>query len=200
MRSLVTTFLVATVIGLTIPWSHWIHTHTITIMKAKGMPHYLIAPHWPQPIRWYAGAWDGLQGFMIRRFVGLRHQSHVNFVAGQIAAYPTREEGLTIDGRDFPVHTAAAVGVAGWTLPTAIVIDKLGLNDAVAARSPTKHEGQWHRKMAHERYAPDGYLECFDPNLRVRKGKVTVRKREVPLTADRIVACETEWLERVSAK
>jgi arabinofuranosyltransferase len=199
IRHVITVMALTTVIGWAIPWSHWSHTHTITVMKTQGMPHFRIAPHWPGPVRWYAEAWDELQGFLIRRFVGLRHQSHVNFVAGQIATYPTREEGLAMDPSGFPVHTAAAVGGAGWTLPHVAVIDKLGLNDAVAARSPTKHSGQWNRKMAHERYAPPGYLECFDPNVRVAAGNVIVRPRAEPLTAERIEACESEWLARVSA-
>jgi len=201
VRHLLAVFLVTTAIGLAIPWSHWSLTHTITVMKTQGMPHYRIAPHWPWPIRWYAEGWDELQGFLIRRFVGLRHQSHVNFVAGQIALYPSREEGLKVDPSGFPVHVAAAVGVAGWTLPTIAVIDKLGLNDAVAARSPARqYSGQWNRKMAHERSAPVEYLECFDPNVRVEKGDVIVRERAKPLTAEKIVACETEWLARVSIR
>ena len=199
-RTTLTVFVLTTAVGLTLPWSHWAHTHTITVMKSQGMPFYRIAPHWPAPVRWYAQAWDETQGFLIRRFSGLRHQSHVNFVNGQLALYPTHAEGLAMDPSGHPVHVAAAVGVAGWALPQVAVIDKLGLNDAVVARTPSTHSGQWKRKMAHERYAPAAYLDCFDPNVKVADGHATVRPRTDPLTDERIVACETEWLARVETE
>ncbi|HZN39388.1 MAG TPA: hypothetical protein VFD82_11330, partial [Planctomycetota bacterium] len=53
------------------------------------------------------------------------------------------------------------------------------------------------RFIAHERVAPPAYVEAFDPNVTVADRKVTVRKREHPMTADRVRAIEAEWRDKV---
>ncbi len=56
------------------------------------------------------------------------------------------------------------------------------------------------RFMAHERRAPPGYIEQFDPNVTLVDRRVAVRPREVPLTPERVRAIEAEWWRRVHAR
>ena len=60
---------------------------------------------------------------------------------------------------------AVSVGVVGWVFPNAHVIDPLGLNDYVVARSPLAVGAP--RAMAHDRRPPPGYLDAFRPGLRI---------------------------------
>jgi len=53
------------------------------------------------------------------------------------------------------------------------------------------------RFLAHERMAPPAYVEALDPNVTVEDRTVKVRKREKPMTADRVHAIEAEWREKV---
>ncbi|HEX6813166.1 MAG TPA: hypothetical protein VF384_16200 [Planctomycetota bacterium] len=53
------------------------------------------------------------------------------------------------------------------------------------------------RLMGHDRLAPLDYVNAFDPNVTVAGRQVVVRKREVPLTADRVRAIEQEWRARM---
>ena len=43
--------------------------------------------------------------------------------------------------------------------------------------------------MAHERRPPEGYIDCFKPNVDLALGRVKPR----PLTDDDIRACEDRW-------
>ena len=48
------------------------------------------------------------------------------------------------------------------------------------------------RMMAHERTPPAGYVECFQPNVRlVAPGQVKVFPRA--LSAEQIADCESRW-------
>jgi arabinofuranosyltransferase len=188
------------VIGLLIPWDHWWHTaRKLDVPREQRHLHYDVAQDVPPPLSWYAMAFDGCQEFLIGHFVAMRWNSHAYFARfKQAPKLPTREEGLKIDGSDNPVIVQAAVGLPGWRLPRVIVIDKLGLNDLVVARTAPRNTGQTKRKMAHDRAAPKEYLDCFRPNVEIGGGKARVKPRKQPLTDDDVVACETEWLERVS--
>lgn len=53
------------------------------------------------------------------------------------------------------------------------------------------------RFMAHERLAPRDYVAAFDPNVTFVDGRVVVRRRESPLTPDRVRAIEAEWRQRL---
>jgi arabinofuranosyltransferase len=53
------------------------------------------------------------------------------------------------------------------------------------------------RFMAHERRAPPGYIASLDPNVTIERGRLAVRARAVPLTAERVRAIETQWWDRV---
>ena len=78
------------------------------------------------------------------------------------------------------------------------IIDLLGLNDFVIARNPV--DASRFRGMAHERRAPEGYAECFRPNVFLAPGGgVRLVPREEPLTAAAIRECEDLWSARVQA-
>jgi arabinofuranosyltransferase len=53
------------------------------------------------------------------------------------------------------------------------------------------------RFLAHERIAPDAYTQAFDANVTIVDRQVVVRKREVPLTPERVRQIETQWRQRV---
>jgi arabinofuranosyltransferase len=185
-------------VGSVLPWLHWWHTHTLTARGAGGMPHYRVARHLPLPARWYGEVFDGLQGFLIEHFSGLRHQSHKNFASKQLAAWPSRAEGGRIPGDGLPVLAETAVGVPGWVLPHVAVIDLKGLNDAVIARSPTRASAE--RALAHDRSPPPGYVDCFRPNVVTDgKGGVTAVPRREALAPADVVRCEADWRARVGA-
>ena len=83
-----------------------------------------------------------------------------------------------------------------WVLPHVYIIDKLGLNDYVIARNPKLTSEM---RMAHERVPPPGYVQCFQANVILGYRLVTISKRDVPFTADNIIACETKyraWVNR----
>ncbi|MBA2320930.1 MAG: hypothetical protein H0V89_07235 [Deltaproteobacteria bacterium] len=181
-------------IGLPIPWTHWVHTKDLTRDQSRKL-RYEVARHFPLPVRWYAAAWDDLQHHVIGRFVGLRHQTHKTFLGYQLTRFPTREEGLALPTEDLPVYQHISVGVPGWNMPTIPLIDEFGLSDRVIAGSPPRTTDPRKRYMAHDRRPPPGYVKCFDPNVRITEtGQVTIRKRTVPMTPERIRACEEKFL------
>ena len=122
----------------------------------------------------------------------MRRRGHQVFCEGQLAFWPTREEGARIGWEQRAVLAAPTVGVPGWVLPEVAIIDLFGLNDRVIARSPAKTDGE--RLMAHERTAPPGYVAAFRPNVFVNGGRIVVAPRAEPLTDARIRAIEAaDW-------
>lgn len=199
-----TAFSLMTSIGLFLPWAHWWFTHTINIRRDQGMPHHLIAPHFKgplvQPLAWYARRFDKMQKWPMRHFIGLRHQTHKVFLANfQTQMWPTREEGSAISAEGFPVVHASAVGYPAWVLPHVAIIDRLGLNDAVVAHSPAARTTQEDRLLAHDRHAPDDYLDCFRAiEFHDTTGPFKYVPRDRPLTADDIRACESTWWRKLN--
>ena len=54
--------------------------------------------------------------------------------------------------------------------------------------------------MAHDRGPPEGYIECFRPNVSIdAKGKLVFRVRERDLTAEEIRRCEKGFLAAASS-
>ena len=92
--------------------------------------------------------------------------------------------------RNYPVLQRATVGVPSWILLRANVIDTVGLNDYVIARTPAPRLAN--RRMAHDRQPPAGYVECFRPNVKVKNGKVVALSRKVPLTSHEIRRSEAK--------
>jgi arabinofuranosyltransferase len=182
-------------LSLPVPWTHWALTRHLETRKQTYVMRVPVAPSWPDPLRWYARLFDEAQSWLIYHHVCMRYQEHKVFWEYQIARYPTREEGSRITAEGLPVFLGHGVGVPSWVLPNVNIIDRFGLNDYVIARTPVAADSV--RFMAHTRSPPPGYVESFRPNVAIRQGRMTVRKRRTPLTAAEIVQVEAEWRERV---
>jgi arabinofuranosyltransferase len=162
-RTVIPLFLVFIAASWAIPWTHYVETRNLRSREETFRMFRPVADRFPAWLRFYPQAFDGLQAWLITHGVCIRHQEHK--VYGQFvgARLPSREEGARIGWQDRPVMTAPNVGVVGWVFPNVAVIDLLGLNDFVIARTrPPHHET---RRMAHERRPPPGYVECFQPNF-----------------------------------
>jgi arabinofuranosyltransferase len=186
-------FLVA---GNLLPWSLWWHSRGFV---TRGQTHMLVmplAPRLPGPLAAYARPWDGLQRWLVDRYVCIRRQEHMVFQQFQASYLPTRPEGgLAFEGVDNPVITSPTVGVLGWVYPHAAVIDILGLNDWVVARTPMTHDRG--RVMAHDREPPPGYLGELRAVLYTREGKLHPADRSEPLSDEQIRNIEARWRAEV---
>jgi arabinofuranosyltransferase len=182
----------AVLLALPVPWTHWALTHDLRTREETFQMRVAIAPHWPAPVRGYARAFDRLQDWLIGRFVCARHQEHRVLHQLEIETYPSRAEGARIGPAGHPVYAGLAIGVPGWVLPNVDIIDLWGLNDYVIARAEPIPASK--RQMAHDRRPPEGYVECFQPNVFLPgPGRMQVRPRDPELTDAQIVACETRW-------
>ncbi len=180
-----------------LPWSLWWHSRPFT---TRGETHMLVlplAPRLPGPVASYARRWDGLQRWLIDRYVCVRRQEHAVFQQFQASYLPSRDDGaLAFPGVRNPVITSPSVGVLGWVYPHAAIIDMLGLNDWVAARTPMNHDRG--RVMAHDREVPAGYVTELMPVLYTREGKLHPRERERELTDERVREIERIWRAQVA--
>jgi arabinofuranosyltransferase len=174
-----------------IPWTHWARTHRLTSREETRFLEMPVAPvlesRLPSSLRWTATPWrcfDRWQGWLIDHAVCMRHQEHKIFLQFLVEHSPAR--GTTrVDSLPgyVPVRAAKEVGYLSWVQPGVAIIDMLGLNDWVIARNPVLHE---RHLMGHERQAPSGYLECFDPAL-----ATTPRIVQVPV--ERVRDCERRF-------
>jgi arabinofuranosyltransferase len=188
-----------------LPWLHYRETRNLHTRQETWVLVQPVAPHLPALLRPYGRLFDSLQAWLIVRHVGMRHQEHKVFHEAQLRRCPPRELGQRFGRDGFAVSVEMAVGVYGWVLPNVAVIDYFGLTDRVIARTPARPDGagvrerrppplRGRRLMAHERQPPPGYVACFEPDLRVVGGRVVRRPRAVPLTPERIRACESrDW-------
>ena len=70
------------------------------------------------------------------------------------------------------------------------IVDYLGLNDRVIARTPPTHPNQ----LAHAHRPPEGYVDCFAPNVFAEESMLAVEERAEVLTDERIRDCEgRDW-------
>ena len=157
----------------------------------------------------WARRFDDVQFWLIQRSIGMRHQEHKRFWELQAARYPSERGPAPASwARDRPVYPRESVGVLGWRRPHMAILDVHGLNDRVVARAPIrKIDGR--RQLAHERWPPKGYLQCFRPNVRERLrveesgdpvARLEITKRERPLTSEEIRSCESRFLAQVSKR
>ncbi|MHC4739151.1 MAG: hypothetical protein ACYS9Y_09640 [Planctomycetota bacterium] len=179
-----------------VPWTHWALTHRIgTRMETQEM-RVGISGHWPKSVRWYAKIFDDLQFWLIEHYVCMRHQEHKVCHLWQIDRFPSRSQGLSLPSDGFPTSVQFGVGVSGWALPRINIIDIGGLNDYVTARNPCEAERV--RKMAHDKRPPEGYVECFVPNVRLSgRKRIEFGKRDKPLTAEDIIESEKKWAKKI---
>lgn len=183
-------------LSLPLPWTHWALTKDLQTRAETHVLRMPVAPSWPAPVRWYAAAFDHAQAWLIPHHVGMRHQEHKIFWRTQLGYYPTRREGMSLGTSRYATIGLPCVGVPSWTMPHVNIIDVLGLNDYVIARTPMPRGIDM---MAHSRRPPAGYLDSFQPNL-LYDGKVWfVRERTPPLTAARIAELERDWRARADA-
>lgn len=180
-----------------IPWTHHARLNDHLVAKELGWDPHDVTPHVALPFKPWAFAWDACQDYMRGHFVGLRRRAHVNFIKSQRARYPSREQASAIDfsAQPHPIHVAAGVGYPAWVLQDVAILDKLGLNDWVIARSPARAT----RKMAHDRVAPKGYLQCFAPNVKAKAGNITIVPRQEVLTSEAIIDCERRYAQAITA-
>ncbi len=175
-------------VSIPLPWAHWLETRDE--QEYAGLLFKPVAPRFPTWLHPAVGAWDELQHGLIRESACIRHQEHKLYFESRSSSLPTREIGRKIPWEGRPVHVTGAVGIAGWVLPNVAIIDYLGLNDRVIARTPPTHATQ----LAHAHRPPEGYVDCFEPNVFAEEGMLAVEERATPLTDARIIECEQrDW-------
>ena len=197
LRSTLLLFSLFIVLSWPIPWIHWLATHdlngrerTVVLKQSVARAAQEKFPGTPAFLLWYLRIFDDLQFWLISHSVCMRHQEHKWFYLHLIETLPSRTEGMAMSAADYPVTTAGSVGVLSWVLPRINIIDGLGLNDFVVARNP---HVTLPIEMAHERQPPDGYVECFSPNVSWDQGHIVLAQRPIPLTAEKIVDCERKY-------
>jgi arabinofuranosyltransferase len=179
-----------------IPWTHWYLTKDYKTREETFRMYVPISGHWPNYFRWYAKSFDKLQFRLRRHSVCVRHQEHKIFHQHLISILPSRDSGISLPCKNFPVLATKSVGVVAWVLPKINIIDLKGLSDYVIARN--KSDRTQTRLIAHEREPPEHYVECFSPNVQLLPNKeIRILKRESELTAEDIIRCEKEWFKKV---
>ena len=176
------------ILSMPVPWTHWAITKNLTTRDETLRMWQPIAGKWPKPVRWYASMFDETQRWLIKRSACTRHQEHKVFWKFQIDHYPTRAVGREISGVGVPVLATAAVGVPAWVFPHVNILDIIGLNDYVVARTP--YPKLYTRRMAHGRRAPTGYVQSFRPNVNPDGVVIT---RPTPLSATQVKCLERYW-------
>jgi arabinofuranosyltransferase len=196
-RSVCLVLLLAFVLfSIPVGWTHWALTRNLDTREQTHKLFVPVADHWPGPLRWYGRAFDAQQAWLTAHYVCTRHQEHKINCEFLRSVFPPREEGAALPRAGFPVFAFGAVGVVSWVMPEINIIDTHGINDFVIARTPV--EPGIFRMMGHDRMPPEGYVECFRPNVEIMQGRqVIVHPREKPLTADEIIECEHRWMRSV---
>lgn len=189
--------LVAAFVALSwpIPWTHHLATRDLETRKQTHKLVVPVAPELAPPFVWLARPFDELQRWLIPRHVAMRHREHAVFYEQLSESIPPRSEGSQIGWDQRAVLLAGNVGLIGWNFPNVAVLDVLGLNDYVVARTPVPVEAE--RAMAHDRLARPDYLACYRPNLSIQlPRRYSLRERRPPLTDSDIAACERTWRPR----
>jgi len=152
------------VLGLPIPWVHFANARALDTRKDTKALFVPIASHLPAFMGPYTRAFDSLQAWLIERSICRRYREHKVFLEYQERLYPPRPADTEPAPEGNPVFATGPVGLPAWSMPHVHIIDTLGLNDYVIARSAPTEE----RLMAHSRTPPEGYVESFQPNVKAR--------------------------------
>jgi arabinofuranosyltransferase len=183
-------------LSLPLPWVHYARTHTLMTRERTYQLIQPVADAFPPGLRAYAALFDAQQAWLIRHAVGVRHQEHKVFYEFQRSVLPPREVGEQLKYGDPMTRLVLpwkTVGVPSWALPEVVILDYLGLNDRVVARTPLSASKRENRTMAHDRQPPPGYFECFQPNLVHTGDRFVITPRREPLTDERIRECEARF-------
>ena len=192
----------ATLVGLSVllswplPWAHWLSTLHLPQEQFVQQMYRPVSQVFPSFLHWYTGTFDSLQERLIDHLICVRHQTHRAFCEEQLRRYPARSLECP---SPFPLYRTGAVGVAGWVLPRVVIIDLKGLNDYVIARTPVPAGRA--RSLAHERVAPEGYLESFPVSFAwLETGKYGFIELDSNLSSEEISTTEAYWLSRTSGR
>ena len=112
----------------------WVH-HALT-RELPSHGYKPIAPQLPAIVRPLARWYDHQQAWLYFRFIGLRCNFQTVMLQGFSSMFGTQRQAIANPPDPFPIIAGGAVGMLGWTLHDCAVIDVLGLNDWVVARSP----------------------------------------------------------------
>jgi len=180
-----------------IPWTHWLYSQSYTTRDQTINFKLKIAEIFPWGIRHYVEIFDQMQLWLISHGICIRHQEHKVFAKYFRQQMPPRKLGEKEKFEKFSILEISSPGYLGWVFPHLMILDTLGLNDYVVARTPAFDKR--FRFMAHERHAPEAYLQCFEPNVSINwpRGEVRLNSREKPLTAEKISQCEKFWREEI---
>jgi arabinofuranosyltransferase len=179
--------------SLPIPWLHWHATRDLRTRKQTFALVQPLADRFAPPFDIAVSAWDRWQRWLIVHNVCRRHQEHRLFAMLRSHLLPPRSEGEQISWDERAVYADGSVGVVGWVFPNVAIIDRLGLNDHVVARLPVPPK-MGGRQMAHDRRAPEAYIDCFRPNLQIEPVERRAWVEPRILSDDEIRACEArDW-------
>ena len=99
-------------------------------------------------------------------FIGLRFTEHREYARRRIQQWKPYEKMARGWLPDDAVMAVGTIGIPPYYLPDLKVIDTLGLTDATIARNPSTRPNS-ERAIAHERYAPSGYLGERGVNIQI---------------------------------
>jgi arabinofuranosyltransferase len=172
--------------SLPIPWVHWLATKDLRSAQQTFLLVERIAPRFPAIARPYVEMFDDLQQWLIQRYCCVRHQEHKVFFRYLHSDHQRPPVAGDLPG-PYPVAALGNPGTYTWNAPAVNVIDLGGLSDRVIARAPGD---MYLHRLAHDRRAPAGYVECFRPNVTWAWQGYTASPRDVPLTPAEIRRCE----------
>ena len=145
-------------------------------------------------------------------WVGARtplRERQAGFLPPQLLQRIVSEADANRDGNFSRAELEAAFVATGSRPPdAATLVDRLLImfararDDGLSTREldDVGHYVDTMRFIAHERLAPAEYVGAFDPNVTFENDKrIGVRKREQPLTPERVRPIETEWRQRIRA-
>jgi arabinofuranosyltransferase len=175
-------------VSLPIPWMHWSLTRSLNTRQETFGLKTPVAASLPAFLSPLTSRWDETEAWLIDHSVGVRHQEHKAFYGLLLSLFPKRSEGARFTWEaGHPINVQKCVGVVGWVFPNVAILDELGLNDAVIARTPSPYAPE-KRQMAHDRAPSPGYFGCFRPNFFASKAPVL--STESSVTGEQIELCE----------
>jgi arabinofuranosyltransferase len=181
-----------------IPWQQWRLTSASSGSRLAGAMVVPVAPVSPLPLRPWVSVWDGMQRWLLARYINSRHSYHRSGTALLFRGLPPPASSPRPRPGQHAVLVADAVGVVGWSLPRLDVIDYHGLCDWVIARTPPVPSGDRH--LAHERTPPPGYLRAYRPYFAWTPGVGLQRRPSGGLLSDdEVRAVERHWRAQVTA-